>query len=264
MHGLAGSAPPDNEAMEHRITLNHFGGNAENRLLNVAEFTVAAIRTQPALVALIGTWKIAIPTMPLLLSLVLGASERGYNPVEQTVSQLVHYPAGWLQTTDFVVLGVWLLILTVRFFVDFPRATATRIGTLVTMPIGAGFFIIAACPTNAPDTAKVGVALVHEQTARSVSVLFPIASGLMGVAFKHHADWKKFASYTFVTAGTGFVMVAACAVVIATDSPLLGLFERLLMANALLWGLVVSIQMWRIQWAQQQQQRHAGQHVPAY
>jgi hypothetical membrane protein len=228
--------------MEQRIHLANLKNDWGIRFLTFAQYALSFAGTNGTS-SLIGTTGIIIPALSLTLSLVIGAVQPDYNPIKQTISQLVLYPYGWLQSTDFVVLGIWLILLAVKFYSGFSRKISTKIGALTLILFGIGFFLITIFPTNFPGNEMTLKAMIHEKTAQSICALFPISCALMIPEFKANRYWKKLTNYTLVTALIGLALVILGAVVTLRDAPLLGIIERLIFSNAVIWLVVIGVYM---------------------
>jgi hypothetical protein len=228
--------------MEQRITLTNLKSATGKRFLIFAQYALSFAGTN-SFSPFIGTAGIAIPALSLILSLVIGAVQSDYNPVKQTISQLVLYPYGWLQATDFLVLGVWLLLLAVKIYSGFAHKITTKIAAFTFVLFGMGFFLITIFPTSLTGGEMTLRAMIHEKTAQLICVMFPIACCLMIPGFKSNHYWKKITNYTLVTGIVGFILGILGAVITITDTPLLGIIERLIFLNAVIWLIVIEINM---------------------
>jgi hypothetical protein len=228
--------------MEQRITLTNLKSNTGNRFLIFAQYALSIAGTTN-ITTTVGIGGIVIPVLSLLVSLIIGAVQPDYNPVKQTISQLVLYPYGWIQAADFLVLGIWLLLLAIRFYSNFKHKLTTKIATLTFALFGISFFLITIFPTNLPGNEMTLRAMVHEKTAQLICALFPFACCMMIPEFKVNLYWKKLANYTLVTAVTGLILGILGAVITVTDAPLLGIIERLIFLNAAIWLAVIGIHM---------------------
>lgn len=208
-------------------------------MLVLTQSAMAVVNAHPALKAIEGGWQVLVPGLSLAISLLMGLVLPDYNPVQQTVSQMVHYPHGWLLTTDFVVLAVWLIVLADKFYFVFARQKTTKIAGLILFLTAIGFILIAIFPTNPEGTTRNTAAQIHEQAARGISILFPVACLALLPQLCIGGQHRRLAIYTLFTAIAGLVFVVLCATVILGEGATLGLSERLLIANALIWGLVV-------------------------
>jgi|GEM_PF-6250745 len=216
------------------------------KLLALTEYLVTAANTQPMVSHCEGGLQVLAPAFSLVMALLMGLAFKDYDPVKQTVSQMVHYPYGWLLTTDFVVVSLWLVLMAVKFYFTYARRQLSKISGALLMFAAFGFLLIALFPTNMEGAVRNAPAVVHEYAARTVSVLFPVACALLLPQLFAEKKQRGLAIYTAVTAVIGIVLVIICAAVIYRDGETLGLFERLLMANALLWGLVAGVRLFPV------------------
>ena len=232
--------------MQRTVRFQHDQMTPVMKLLVVSGYVITAVNTNPVFKSIEGGLQLFVPAVSLAISLLMSLVFKDYDPIRQTVSQMVHYPYGWILTTDFIVVSVWLLILSVKFYFTYARKSITKISSVFLLLSAVGFLLIALFPTSMEGTVKNIYANVHEYTARMVSILFPIACALLLPQLFCDREHRFLAKYTAVTAIFGLALVIICAVVIITGGNTLGLFERLLMANALVWGLVTSIRLFPI------------------
>jgi hypothetical protein len=188
---------------------------------------------------IIGTVAIIIPALSLTISLILGALQSYYDPIEQTISQLVYYHYGWLQIIDFVVLSVWIVVFAVKFYSELNHRLTTKIAVLTFILTGIGFLLITIFPTHYPGSEKTLQSFVHERVAQSICILFPISCSLLIPEFRANLYWRRLSAYNIVTAITGLVLIIGGVTIMLTDLPFLGILERLIMLNAVIWlGIV--------------------------
>lgn len=228
--------------MEQRINIANLRSNAGKRFLDFIQYAISVVGAN-TFSSMTGTGGLIIPALSLIISFIIGAIQPDYNPVKQTISQLVHYPHGWLQTVDFLVLGVWLVLFAAKVHSDFAHRVTTKIAVLTLVLLGIGFFMIAIFPTNFPGSDKTVESLIHEKIAQFVCILFPISCSLLIPEFRASFYWKRLVSYTIVTAIIGFILTGVGAVIIVTGAPLLGILERLIMLNAVIWLEVIGVFM---------------------
>ena len=228
--------------MEQRITRTNLKSNIGKKILVFVKFALSAAGSQ-TISSVIGMGGIVIPSLSLILSLIIGAIQRDYNPVKQTISQLVYYRYGWLQATDFLILGVWLILLALRFYSNFTQRLTTKIAVLLFAIFGIGFFLIAIFPTNFPGHAISLQSAIHDKTAQLICALFPIACCLMIPEFNVNRRLNKMANFTLMTVIIGFTLGILGATVSVTNMPLLGIIERLIFLNAVIWSIVMGINL---------------------
>jgi hypothetical protein len=228
--------------MEQRITITDLNSNTGGKILTFAQYVLSMVGTS-TISSVLGTGGVIIPILSIIISLLIGTLQPDYNPVKQTISQLVHYPHGWFQTTDFLVLGVWLFIFAIKFYSAFTHKLTTKIAVFTIILLGVGFFLITIFPTNFPGSEKTIESTIHEKTAQLICTLFPICCCLMIPEFKANQYWKRFVTYTMVTAIIGFGLIGIGAVITIKDAPFLGLLERIIMLNAVIWLEVIVVYM---------------------
>jgi hypothetical protein len=226
--------------MEQRITLTNLKNNTGNKILTLAEFVLSVASTKNV-TSITGAGGIVIPVLSIVLSFVIGAAQPDYNPVKQTISQLVYYPQGWLQTTDFVVLGIWLILLALKCYANFATRTTTKIAAILLGFLAVGFLIIAICPTTFPGKELTARGLIHEKTAEAICGLFPFICCLLIPELKVKHYWHKLVKYTFVTAAIGFVLGILGGLIIVRGIPTMGFIERLIFLNAVIWLVVIGV-----------------------
>jgi hypothetical protein len=232
--------------MQRGIALPHNQSIPVTKLLGLSGYIVTAINTHPFFRTIGSGFQIVVPTLSLAVSLLMGMVLKDYDPIQQTVSQMVHYPYGWILTTDFLVVSVWLLILSAKFYFSYAQRNMTKFSALLLVLTACCFFLIALFPTNLEGTVKNPTAVVHESAARIASILFPVACVSLLPQMVRDRKHRYLAIYTTTTAIFGFLLVAVCAAIVFSGGHTLGIFERLLMTNALVWGLVVSIRLFPI------------------
>ncbi len=232
--------------MQRAIRFQHDQMTPAMKLLVISGYVITAINANPVFKSIEGGLQLFVPTASLAISLLMGLVFKDYDPIRQTVSQMVHYPYGWILTTDFIVVSVWLIILSVKFYFTFATRNFTKLSAVFLLLSAVGFLLIALFPTSVEGTVKNTFASIHENAARGVSILFPISCSLLLPQLFHEREHKYMAVYTTVTTIFGLALVIICAVIIYNGGNTLGLFERLLMANALVWGLVASIRLFPI------------------
>ena len=226
--------------MERKIALTNLKSVTGKKILTFAQYALSIAGTQ-SVTSLTGTGGIVIPTLSIILSLVIGAFHPDYNPVKQTISELVYYPQGWLQATDFIILGIWLTLLALKCYASFARKTTTKIAAILFSVLALGFFTIAICPTNIPGKELTVRGLIHERTAQMICGLFPVICSLMIPEFKANKNWNKLIIYTEITALIGLVLGITGAAIMITDAPYLGIIERLIFLNAVIWLVIVGV-----------------------
>lgn len=228
--------------MEQRIAIVNLRSKTEKRFLDFIQYA-GKVPGNNTFFSTVGTCGIIIPALSLIISLIMGALQPYYNPIKQTISQLVHYPNGWLQTAFFPILGIWIVLFAIKLYFEFTNRKTTKIAVFILVLIGVCFFMITIFPTNFPGSEKTVQSIIHEKIAQLICVLFPIFCSLVIPEFKADFYWNKVATYTIVTASLGFILAGIGLALTIMEIPLIGLLERIIMLNAIVWLEVISYRM---------------------
>lgn len=182
------------------------------------------------------------PVLFFLIMTLLGSTQPGYNAFQQTISMLVFGPHGWLQTLVFLLFGFLLIVFAVRLFFSVNKRLGSRISIAFLILIGLGFFLIGIFPTQQTEVGIALHALIHRYTVWAVTILFILACLLLGLNFRSNPFWKRFSLYTIFTAVVTFIL-GIMFVVLPSDRHWIGLYERILLLNGLIWVAVVAIRL---------------------
>ena len=93
-------------------------------------------------------------------------------------------------------------------------------------------------PIGAPVTFE---STIHLLTARTIFTLFPISCFLTAFSFRSDSNWHCLFIYTIVTGSIALVLVLLWLPV--SEIFWFGLYERILVANAVIWLEVVSARL---------------------
>jgi len=116
---------------------------------------------------------------------------------------------------------------------------STKVAVVLFAALALGFFTIAICLTNIPGREVTVRGLAHERTAQTICGLFPIICWLMIPEFKVHKPWNKLVNYTLITSLIGLVLGIIGTTVMINNAPYLGIIERLIFLNAVIWMMVI-------------------------
>ena len=188
---------------------------------------------------------IAGPLILIITDLTAGFSNPDYNLVRDSISSLALTDAGWVQSIGFLAIGLLVEIFAagLLFNIRDNRGFHLSIACLVVM--GFGLLLLGAFrtdPVSAPDTTE---GIIHNIAATSVFWLFPFTSLLIAPALKHDWHWESLFKYTVITGSLGFILVIMVGVLDDTSS-WFGLAERLLVANVVIWVLIMGYKLLHI------------------
>jgi hypothetical membrane protein len=180
---------------------------------------------------------VAAPACLWLVSLALGATTPGYDPVERSISALANAPNGWLMTAAFVVTST----LELGFAVGASRVVGVtvrqrRLVGGVIAAIAVLTLLFALFPTDPPDVARTPVGRAHLLVALGYALVLPACGVVFGAIFGRDPRWHAYRRATLLVA---LVQAALFPVLVISVSgelrPWLGLVERLYFAIPSIW-----------------------------
>ena len=196
------------------------------------------IDSVPALVGIVG------PVVVIVGDLVASLSIPGYSPVRDSVSSLALTRIGWLQSICFLAMALLLEIFVAGLFFNIRRARGFHAGIGLLAFEGFVLMLIAAFHMDAPGGLRTTAGIIHTLASYGLGLLFPIAILSLAPSFKSTPNWKNIFVYTLVAG------VLALALIIGAFLPdqtgWFGLYERIIVANAIIWVEVVAIHFLRL------------------
>jgi len=185
------------------------------------------------------------PLVLIAATLLSNLDYNGYDWLSQTISQLSLGPYGWIERTGFIITGVSSIIFAEALYAGFrPRRSLTA-AVLVWLLIGLGFTTAGVFQA---DTSVIGVAswhgLIHNIAGYSLAGVFPFACFLMVPVYKADIHWRNFVAYTIAAGTVGLVMdLSRVTVPWSLLGPWNGLYERVILLNALVWLELVALKL---------------------
>jgi len=196
------------------------------------------INTVPALVGILG------PIVVIVGDLAASLSIPGYSLIRDSVSSLALTPIGWLQSICFLAMGLLLVVFVPRFFFNIRRARGFHAGIGLLALCGFVLMLIAAFHMDAPGGPRTTTGIIHTIASYGLGLLFPIAILSLAPSLKSTPNWKNIFVYTLVA---GILSLALILGALLSDQPgWFGLYERIIILNALIWVEVVAIHFLRL------------------
>jgi hypothetical membrane protein len=196
------------------------------------------IDSVPALVGIVG------PIVVVVGDLVASLSTPNYSLVRDSISSLALTPIGWLQSICFLAMGLLLEIFVAGLFFNIRRARGFHAGIGLLALCGFVLMLIAAFRMDAPGGLRTTDGIIHTVASYGLGLLFPIAILSLTSSLKSTPNWKNIYLYTLVAG------ILALALIIGAFLPdqtgWFGLYERIIVANAIIWVEVVAIHLLRL------------------
>ncbi len=158
-----------------------------------------------------------------------------YDPVGNTVSQLLIGPGSTIAQAGFFMVGLFIIAFTIGiyFCIQTPVRKTFYAGLVLMLVIGIASFAIAFTP---PESEKYS-GVKHVLLAATAMGSFPVACLLLIAQF-YREGWRNIVIYTLFTALAG---AGLCIAYVCTSDRWLGLVERLLIGNGILWFGIVGL-----------------------
>jgi len=192
----------------------------------------------PAIVGIVG------PIVVIVGDLGVSLSTAGYSPISDSVSSLALTPIGWLQTICFLAMGLLLVIFVSKFFFNIRRARGFNAGIGLLVFCGFVLTLIAAFHMDAPGAERTTDGIIHTIASYSLGLLFPIAILSLAPSLKSDPNWKNIFIYTLIAGVLALALIMGA--LFAEQRGWFGLYERIIILNALIWVEVVAIHFLRL------------------
>lgn len=196
------------------------------------------INSVPAMVGIVG------PIVVIVGDLVASLSMPGYSPVRDTVSSLALTRIGWLQSICFLAMGLLLEIFVAGLFFNIRRGRGFLAGIVLLALCGFVLMLIAAFHMDAPGALRTIDGTIHAIASYGLGLLFPIAILLLAPSFRSTPNWKNIFIYTLAAGILAFVLIIGA--FFTEQTGWFGLYERIIIGNALVWVEVVAVHLLRV------------------
>lgn len=182
------------------------------------------------------------PVVLILADLTAAFSDQRYDLVRDSISSLALTPMGWVQTIGFLAIGLLVEVFVAGLLFSIRRRWGFGLGLTLLVCFGFGLLLIGAFrtdPVGAPHTIE---GTIHSVTATTVFWLFPTAILLLAPSLRNDPNWKNMFVYTVVTSVLAFALLIG-QVWHPAQLSWFGLYERVLVANAVIWVEVIAVRL---------------------
>jgi len=185
------------------------------------------------------------PIVLIVGDLAASLATPNYSLISNSISSLALTPVGWLQTIGFLAMGLLVEIFVAGLLFNIRRARGFHLSIGLFVFFGFGLLLIGAFRTDPAGVAHTIEGIIHSATAYAVFWLFPIAILLLTPSLKSDPNWKNISVYTLV-AGILALALAMVFLCLPDQASWFGLYERILVANMIIWVEVAAIQLLRL------------------
>jgi hypothetical protein len=195
------------------------------------------VNSVPALVGIVG------PIVVVVGDIVASLSTPGYSPICDSISSLALTRIGWLQSICFLAMGLLLEIFIAGLFFNIRRAKGFHAGIVLLALCGFMLMLIAAFHMGHSGAPPID-GTIHTIASYGLGLLFPIAILSLAPSFKSTPNWKNIFIYTLVAGILALPLIVGA--FLTEQTGWFGLYERIIVANAIIWVEVVAIHLLRL------------------
>ena len=187
---------------------------------------------------------------------VEGVLRSGYDPLKMYISALSLGNRGWLQISNFIVLGLLLFIFTLGLSKEFQTGKASRGGIITLYIISVLFFIsgpFVMDPTETPADQMSVHGLIHGISGGIVFLLMPIIIFIFLRRFFSDNNWQSFRWWTLILGvieATGVIVFTYVSKIPFEQNAYInyfGLLQRIALIPFMVWVFIFGIEMLRKQ-----------------
>src|SRR3972149_5762226 len=190
------------------------------------------INSVPALVGIVG------PIVVVVGDLAASLSTPDYSPVRDSISSLALKPIGWLQSICFLAMGLLLEIFVAGLYFNIRRARGFHVGIGLLALCGFMLMLIATFHMDHPEAPAID-GIIHTIASYGLGLLFPIAVLSLAPSLKSTPNWRNIFVYTLIAGVIAFALILGA--LLSDQTGWFGLYERIIVANAIIWGEGVAI-----------------------
>jgi len=196
------------------------------------------IDSVPALVGIVG------PLVVVIGDLVASLSTPHYSFISDSVSSLALTSIGWLQSICFLAMGLLLDIFVAGLFFNIRRTRGFYAGIVLLALCGFVLMLIAAFRMDTPGGPRTTAGIIHTIASYGLGLLFPIAILSLAPSLKNTPNWKNIFIYTLIAGILAFGLIIGA--FFTEQTGWFGLYERIVILNALVWVEVLAIHFLRL------------------
>jgi hypothetical protein len=174
------------------------------------------------------------PIVLIITNLTASFSVSDYSFINDSISSLAWTPMGWLQSIGFLVVGLLVEIFAAGLLFGIRRTRGFGLGIGLFVCFGFSLLMIGAFREDPTGSSQTIQGTIHMVTAITAFSAFPIASLLIGFSLRKDPYWKGLFRHTIVTTGLASTFVTGY-LFLPDELSWLGLYERVLVANTVIW-----------------------------
>jgi hypothetical protein len=172
-------------------------------------------------------------------------SQPGYNLLRDSISSLAWTSMGWIQTIGFLAMGLLTELFVAGLFFNIKGTKGFSLGIGLLVLFGFGLLLIGAFHTDYTGVPPTINGTIHGWAAKSIFLIFMVSSFLIAPSLRTNPGWKPLFIYSLAASSAALILIIL-GVWITDGNFHFGLYERLLVADTIIWVEVMSIRLLRI------------------
>jgi hypothetical protein len=166
------------------------------------------------------------------------------NFIYHSISSLAWTRFGWVQTIGFLTWGLLVELFAAGVFFTLKGARGFGFAMGILVFFGFSLLLVGGFHTDVGLTTRTTDGIIHGFAAKAIFWLFPAAAVLIAPSLKQDKLLNQLYLYSLISAGLAIALML-CIVTFAERAGWFGLFERLLVADAVIWVELMAIWMLR-------------------
>jgi hypothetical protein len=184
------------------------------------------------------------PLILIAADYTVAFSDPGYNFIRHSISSLAWAKLGWLQTISFLAIGLLVEIFVAGLYFNISGRRGFGFGITLLALFGFGMLLIGAFHTDPAVGSKTFEGAIHGVVAKTIFWLFPIAALCIAPSLKKNSYWRPLFVYS-IAAAVFAILFMISSLWMPKDFMWFGLFERILVADEVLWLAIMAIWLLR-------------------
>jgi hypothetical protein len=172
------------------------------------------------------------------------ATTENYSIITNSISSLAYSKLGWVQTIGFLAWGLLVEIFTAGIFFTIKGGRFFGFSLAILVLFGFSLLMVGAFHSDVSPDVKTIEGSIHIYSAKLIFWLFPAAAVLIVPSLKKEKFFNPLVKFSIITAVLALVLML-CIVIFAEKQGWFGLFERLLVADTIIWVIVMAVWMLR-------------------
>lgn len=197
------------------------------------------------------------PVVLIAADIVAALSEPEYSFIRDSISSLALTPMGWIQTIGFLAIGLLVEIFTAGLFLNIRGRFGFGLSISLLACFGFGLLLVGAFRTDPVGGLRTIEGTIHWVATIAVFWLFPLAISLLALSLKNDPYWRGMFPYTVVAIVLALVLIIGW-LVLPDKLSWTGLYERVLVANTVIWVEVSAVRLLLLSLRRQREARQTG------